>query len=88
MVNHQDKPTYKEIRLQSNAHREYYSQSGKFKPNNDLIYALHFANNYKRKGDVMGIVDFIMSMRKTYYDSKLPVGFGSVANLVKASKNK
>ena len=36
----------------------------------------------------MGITDLIMSLGKVYYDPKHPAGFGSVAKLVKASKNK
>ena len=78
LVTHQDIQTYKQILLQSNAHRVNYRPSGKIKANKGLKYIL-FAAVYRHKGSPLGIVEIIiMSLGNVYYDSKHPAGFGSV----------
>ena len=49
---------------------------------------LHFATVYKHKGRTLGIADLIIALGNFYYDPKHPAGFGSVAKIVKASKNR
>ena len=90
LVSVQDKQAYKQILLQFNAHRVNYKPLGKIKANKGLKYTRFISQLFTNKGSTLGIVTIIiiMSLSKVYYDYKHTAEFGSVANIVKASKTK
>ena len=65
-----------------------YSPSGKVKANKALKYTLFITQLFTNTRAFLGNIYLIISLGKVYYDPKHPAGFGSVAKLVNASKNK
>jgi len=85
-VTMQDKQIYKQILIQSNAHRFIYSPSRKIKASKSLKYRRFISPLFSNKRSSLGIVTIIMSLGKIFYYPKHPAGFGSVAKLANASK--
>ena len=53
LVTHQDKQAYKQILLQSNAHRVNYSPSGKIKANKGLKYTRFISQQFTDTKDIL-----------------------------------
>jgi len=52
VITHQDRQSYKQILLESNAHRVNYSPSGKIKANKGLKYTRFFSRLFTNTKDV------------------------------------
>jgi hypothetical protein len=88
-VTNQDRQAYKQILLHSNAHRVDYDPTGRIRANKGVKYTRFISRLFNDTPKQQ--IDWetgIMSLGKFYYDPEHPAGFGSVPNLVKASKNK
>jgi len=71
----QDRQAYKQILLQSNAHRVNYSPTGKIKANKGLKYTRFISQLFiDKKRSALGIGTITMSMGKVYYDPKHAAG--------------
>ena len=76
-VTMQDRQTYKQILIQSNAHRVSYSPSGKIKASKSLKYRRFISPLFStHKRTSLGIVTIIMSLGKFFMILNTPPDLG------------